>query len=1072
MAQTLPPQRNLAVFIDFENLALGFQDAVLRGDWGKTFRVGHPGVLTTWLGTLSIPQGNADVGSRALATCQITDDAQRLNEAGETSKQVSERLREVGALLFAGRVGIAIFTWVSVILIFFLARVLWGVEIGLASLVLVGLSPFYLAHSRFLHVDAVLTGVMTISVLSLLAAVVRSPSGRVGFVVLSGAAGGLAALQKSPAMFLAPLAGLVLLINALRRGINRERALLVGRDLALWGAAAGIAYAATWPAMWVAPIETIQKVLGKAVGYAEEGHTLGNYFMGRPMLDPGWAFYPTAILFRLSPLSLVGLLASVGWWACSKKQDHERIGFAVLLLYTALFGAFMSLGAKKFDRYILPVFPALEIAASFGLVWLLRIARARMDGQRGTWVTALGAVAAIAFSLALALPHQPHYLTYYNPLLGGTRRAHDVLLLGWGEGYEEIVPYLNAKPNAQNLQVAVSRFSGFAPVFRGEPRSMRTYTSWETDYVVIYVGQVQRRRYEWILEEYHYNPDAEPEHVVTMHGVDYAWIYPNEHYVEPIEYLERHAQPDAGDCLLVNGNSLLAKHYQGALPAFAFEGHWNPAEEAHFYWDTRQLADLLDEAKQACRQVWYARYPEYESNSYLRLLESRGLLVGQASFPHVELLHYQMMEPSIDETRDLQFEALRLSGWGTTDPPPAWGRDGGIFMAWEAVDHLDEDYSVFLHLYDSQGQRVSQGDSLLVDQALEPTSQWDPGVQQVALYHLPIPPGTPPGRYELDVGVYQLESGSRLPLVTEDGEPRKNSRRLQVEIGIPDQPVPLDQLDISHLTMQDLRCGLRVVGYDVDELATLTGRDLGVRVTWQVIDAPEEDYRLRIALRSEGGASYSSFVTGLVGTDYPTSEWHPGEVLQEWYYVPVGDEVPTGEVTLTLNLVREGGEPVSNTVLLGDVWVQSMAPAFDLPAQVGETSAARLGDKIALLGYAVAPSARAGAHLPLTVYWMAKQAMAESYKVFVHLYDREGSIVAQLDRVPGLGARPTNTWKEGEVVADRLLVPVDADATAGVYQIAIGLYDPQTGTRLPTYRTTGERCEDDRIALGRVEIDP
>jgi len=34
----------------------GFRGALMRGDWAGTFRVGHPGVLTTWLGTVFIPR--------------------------------------------------------------------------------------------------------------------------------------------------------------------------------------------------------------------------------------------------------------------------------------------------------------------------------------------------------------------------------------------------------------------------------------------------------------------------------------------------------------------------------------------------------------------------------------------------------------------------------------------------------------------------------------------------------------------------------------------------------------------------------------------------------------------------------------------------------------------------------------------------------------------------------------------------------------------------------------------------------------------------------------------------------
>ncbi len=808
--------------------------------------------------------------------------------------------------------------------------------------------------------------------------------------------------------------------------------------------------------------------------------------MGRPVLDPGWAFYPLAILFRLSPLSFIGLFASVGWLFRGHKRAGERFGFLILLLYTMLFGAFMSLGAKKFDRYILPVFPALEIVAALGLIWLVDIVRhhvrrtevlAALPGNSALWITAASYTMAVTLELSLAFPHQPHYLTYYNPLLGGTKRAEDVLLLGWGEGYEEIVPYLNAKPDAEELQVAVSRFSGFAPVFRGEPRSMRTYSTWETDYVVIYVGQVQRRRYERLLEEYFYNPRAEPEHIVNLHGVDYAWIYPNRHDVQPIEYLEEQSKPNDGQCLLVNGDSLFAKYYQGGLPTYTFDGRWNPAEEAHFYWSAERLAALLDDLNGECRQVWYARYPEYEPEAYVRLLERRGLLVERASYPHVELLLYRLTPPRIDETVDLQFGNLRLTGYGPSDPPPAWGRDGGIFMAWEATQALDEDYSAFLHLYDADGQRIAQGDSLLVDQALQPTSRWLPGDSNVALYHLPIPPGTPPGRYHLALGVYQLETRDRLPLLDGEDGSHDKSVRLQVEVGTPDRAPQVADLDISHVAERDITSWLRLVGYDLKHEAILAGHDLPLRLTWKTLDAVEQNYRLALGLRSEGRAAsptvHLSSETGLVATDYPSSRWRPGDVLQEWYYLPVADTIPTGEMTLTVNLLDEDGQPVLAQPLgVTEIWVQSRRPHFDPPEHVTNPRAVNLGDKITFLGYDMTSSVRAGGNLPLTVYWRVEQEMEESYKVFVHLYDQEGNIMAQQDRVPGLGARPTTTWEKDEIVGDRLLVPIDDAAPIGAYQLALGLYDQETGERLTAYGPDGQRLEGDRVLLKQVEVEP
>jgi hypothetical protein len=1109
--------------------SLGFRRALLEQDWAKTFRVGHPGVITTWLGSAFIPKSSSVPGGehRAEEVCRVTDDAKRLYLAGETSQEVSRRLAEVGEDVFAGRVGVAVFTWLSLGALYLLVRSRWRVEIAVAALTLVALSPFHLAHSRFLHLDAVLSSLMSLSVVSLVVATGERSGRRLGYVALSGVTGGLAALQKSPAMFLAPFAGLILVVDVVRRARwpNRDeerpgqpgeadwrRAL---RDLVVWGAAAGIVYVLLWPSMWVDPIGTLGKVFGKALGYAEEGHTLGNYFMGRPVLDPGWAFYPTAVLFRLSPLSFVGLLASVGWLIKGRGRGAERFGLLVLLLYGVLFGAFMTWGAKKFDRYILPVFPTLEIAAGCGLVWLISAVRKGLRRvppgfdvlNNARWASLLGigtAAMAVILQVGVALPHRPHYLTYYNPLLGGVGRAKDVLLLGWGEGYGEAIAYLNEKPNAQELQVAVGRFSGFAPLFPGEPRSMETYSVWETDYVVNYISQVQRRRNEDILREYFYNPEAEPEHVVTLHGVDYVWIYPNRHYVEPAKYVIEHAHDGRGDgatalttdCLLVNGDSLFAKHYprlggadvdeessrgQNVL-IYEFRGKWNPAEEAYTYSTTEQVARLLKQMRTVCRRVWYVRYPEYEPDGYVKLLEKQGLLLKRKTYPHVEVLLYQLATLQVERSLGLQYGNVRLLGYGPTDPLPAWGRDGGLSMAWEVAQPVVEDYSTFLHLYDAHGHRIAQGDARLVDEALRPTSEWEPGVPKTVLYHLSIPPGTPPGKYELAVGVYDVDTGHRLPLLGDGEESEGKSARLQVQVGAPriadSSGAGNTVLAIAHDLEREVVPGLKVLGYDLEHEAILSGDALPIRLAWETTDEMEQDYRLQLGLRDNEGVVHTVHTFELVATDYPTSRWRAGELLQAWYYVPVAEDLPTGEMTLMVNLLSEHGQPArAQPVAVTTVWLQSRQPGFQAPEHIGERRGIELGDKIVLLGHDAEPTVRAGDDLQVTVYWQATQEgqrmpIKESYKTFVHLYDGQGAIVAQQDRVPGLGARPTTTWERGEVVGDRLLVPIDSHTPVGRYQLAIGLYDQETGKRLPPHGPDGQRLAGDRIPLGEVAIEP
>jgi hypothetical protein len=138
--------------------------------------------------------------------------------------------------------------------------------------------------------------------------------------------------------------------------------------------------------------------------------------------------------------------------------------------------------------------------------------------------------------------------------------------------------------------------------------------------------------------------------------------------------------------------------------------------------------------------------------------------------------------------------------------------------------------------------------------------------------------------------------------------------------------------------------------------------------------------------------------------------------------------------------------------------------------QISTPRAVNLGDRVTFLGYDLAPLVLAGEDLPVTLYWQAQREMEEDYKVFLHMYDSDGSIVAQQDRIPGLGARPTTTWEREEIVADRFLVPIDPATPAGAYRLAIGLYDGQTGKRLAAFGPDGQRLEGDRILLDRVEV--
>ncbi len=80
----------------------------------------------------------------------------------------------------------------------------------------------------------------------------------------------------------------------------------------------------------------------------------------------------------------------------------------------------------------------------------------------------------------------------------------------------------------------------------------------------------------------------------------------------------------------------------------------------------------------------------------------------------------------------------------------------------------------------------------------------------------------------------------------------------------------------------------------------------------------------------------------------------------------------------------------------------------------------------------------------MTLFWRADRPPQDDLKVFVHITDAAGNIIAQRDSLPAAGARPTLTWVTGEIITDRYHIPLNAAA----YSVWVGLYNPLSGERL------------------------
>ena len=181
----------------------------------------------------------------------------------------------------------------------------------------------------------------------------------------------------------------------------------------------------------------------------------------------------------------------------------------------------MTLGAKKFDRYLLPAVPALVVLASLG--WWLLLERVRQPigaarpGRSGWRCSA---------RLPLVSTY-PYPLSYYNPLLGGGAAAQRTVMIGNGEGLDQAARWLAAQPNAAELRVAAHSWDILAGLVPADGEPLRDGIPDDADYIVTYGRRIQMHRWGPSLERYlAANP---PVYTVWINGIEYVHIHPGPH---------------------------------------------------------------------------------------------------------------------------------------------------------------------------------------------------------------------------------------------------------------------------------------------------------------------------------------------------------------------------------------------------------------------------------------------------------------------------------------------------------------------------------------------------------------
>jgi len=437
-------------------------------------------------------------------------------------------------------------------------------------------------------------------------------------------------------------------------------------------------------------------------------------------------------------------------------------------------------------------------------------------------------------------------------------------------------------------------------------------------------------------------------------------------------------------------------------------------------------------------------------------------------------------------------EQLRLTGYALGDAgdvahvtdPQAHSNDLlWLRLAWQKTADHPENLKVSARIYTEAGQLVSQIDKLLLNNIYQVGSaKWPANAQETTYFLIPIPPATPPGSYLLRLAVYGEKSLARLPVNAPPSFEERGQGGVftlaNFSVMPTQKPVDPAKLPLVLPLRQELLPGLTLVGFETLPGATVrSGDQVGASLIWLAGDTPLSD-NLAMSLSvkpAEGDGEWPlSEPVGLAG-DYPTSRWQPGELWRGWLTARIPPSLEPGLYKLCLRLTAADKPETEVEVLpIGDFQVEGWPRIFDPPQPQIEIGA-NFNGHATLIGLDITnpkskiENLKSGDTLTIRLYWRAESEFDQNYTAFIHLIGPDGLLYGQVDQSPGAGAFPTTGWLPGEYIADAYTIPIDAKAPPGDYQIEIGLYNPNTGQRLPVINLDcqSDPCgpNDDKVLL-------
>jgi hypothetical protein len=387
--------------------------------------------------------------------------------------------------------------------------------------------------------------------------------------------------------------------------------------------------------------------------------------------------------------------------------------------------------------------------------------------------------------------------------------------------------------------------------------------------------------------------------------------------------IARSAEP--GDAIILSAPGqieLFDFYYRGMAPRVPLP-ETRPADPAR---TAARLAEVGDRHP----RVWLVLWAQTEADptgTVERWLDEHMYRAGGRWFGGVRTALY--LNPKLSDVKPRRYEVgarfgdlAELTAVEAVDLQVRAGEAVPVALRWRALGPSDARYVAFVHLLGPGDLLWGQHDAEPVGGG-RPTTGWRAGDEIEDRHGVAILPGTPPGQYQLEIGLYRPDTGARLPVRDRDGKPigdRLLIGPIEVHPGRNDAPALERALDARVGSAWLRGSALYPLGRDEAPPEVARGEIVQLTLYWQGADERDRPNPATLDVRLRG-PSTMGIMLPVSGGRYPADGWGPSEWVRDPYKLPTENLVP-GRYTVEIQALDTAGRPIDRPVTVGEIGVR------------------------------------------------------------------------------------------------------------------------------------------------------